>query len=329
MMILRNLAAALLCLGVAAAQEPVAGKAAPAAVAVVQAAKPYTVVAAYPLTTCVASGEELDADAVTFEAGGRTFKTCCDKCKAKVEKDPAPFAAKLDAAIVASQLPGYPLTTCPISKKPLGSMGDPIQHVFDGTLVQLCCKGCNKKAIAAAPAMAELVRDAAYAAQGKTYALKTCAVSDEKLGADAVDVMYGMRLVRLCCKDCIGELQKNPAAAMAKLDAAGQIKSDADDAKPAEPKKVAGEAKDLVPAAAIELTALKGKSGEGCGEACVSAVTGSCCSAGAASKPKATPKASECCDTATATPKAPAAPCCDTTAPKAPVAAPVAPKKID
>ena len=33
--------------------------------------------APYPLTKCVVSGEELGADAVTFTAGGTTFRTCC------------------------------------------------------------------------------------------------------------------------------------------------------------------------------------------------------------------------------------------------------------
>src|SRR5215510_4375733 len=54
----------------------------------------------YPLDTCVVSGEKLDADAVTFVVDGRTFKTCCAKCKPKVEKDPATFAKKLDEALV-------------------------------------------------------------------------------------------------------------------------------------------------------------------------------------------------------------------------------------
>ena len=56
----------------------------------------------YPLDTCIVSGEKLDDKAVTFTAGGNTFKTCCEKCQAKVEKDVATYQKKLEAATVAA-----------------------------------------------------------------------------------------------------------------------------------------------------------------------------------------------------------------------------------
>lgn len=190
-----------------AAQDPAAapGKAA------------YQSKALYPLTTCVVSGEVLGTDAVTFEAGGRTFRTCCPKCQPKVEKDPATFAKKLDEAIVKAQLPNYPLDTCVISGKKLGSMGDPVQLVLDGTLVQLCCGSCTKRATAKAGEMAQKVRDAAFAAQSKTYPLQECVVSGEKLGKDAVAVMFGTQLVRFCCEKCVAKFEKDPATFLAKL----------------------------------------------------------------------------------------------------------------
>jgi hypothetical protein len=172
---------------------------------------------AYPLSTCVVTGEELDAEAVTFEAGGRTFKTCCKKCVAKVEKDPATFAAKLDAAIVKGQSAHYPLTTCPVSGEKLGSMGESVQLVLDGTLVQLCCKKCSKKAMAEPAAMVQKVRDAAYAAQMKAYPLQTCIVSGKELGGDAVSAMFGNVLFRTCCARCVAKIEKDTAKFTARL----------------------------------------------------------------------------------------------------------------
>lgn len=171
----------------------------------------------YPFDTCIVSGEKLDATAVTFTVGGSTFKTCCDKCKAKVEKDPATYAKKLEAGIIAAQLGHYPLTKCAVAGTKLGDMGKPVQLVLEGTLVQLCCSHCQEKAVAKAPAMAAKVRDAAYEAQSKTYPLDTCIVGGEKLGKDAVSVMYGTTLVRFCCSNCIAKFEKSPAEFLAKL----------------------------------------------------------------------------------------------------------------
>jgi hypothetical protein len=35
----------------------------------------------------------------------------------------------------------YPLATCPITGKKLGSMGDPVIKVYDGREVRYCCSG--------------------------------------------------------------------------------------------------------------------------------------------------------------------------------------------
>ena len=47
-----------------------------------------------------------------------------------------------DAAVVAKQLPTYPLDTCVVAGGKLGSMGAPVNYVHEGRLVRLCCNGC-------------------------------------------------------------------------------------------------------------------------------------------------------------------------------------------
>ncbi len=39
----------------------------------------------------------------------------------------------------------YPIDTCVVSGKELGSMGDPVLVEHEGTTVQLCCKHCTPK----------------------------------------------------------------------------------------------------------------------------------------------------------------------------------------
>ncbi len=52
---------------------------------------------AYPLTTCVVSGEELGSmgDPVVLEHDGQEVRLCCQGCVATFKGDPAKFLAKL------------------------------------------------------------------------------------------------------------------------------------------------------------------------------------------------------------------------------------------
>ncbi len=56
-----------------------------------------TSAAAYPLTTCVVSGEELGSmgEPVVLVHEGTTVKFCCDKCLPKFNENPGAYLAKL------------------------------------------------------------------------------------------------------------------------------------------------------------------------------------------------------------------------------------------
>ena len=61
------------------------------------------------------------------------------------------------------------------------------------------------------------------AEKGKAYPLKTCVVSDEKLGGDMGDpyvFTHEGREVKLCCKSCLKDFKKDPAKYMKKIDEA-------------------------------------------------------------------------------------------------------------
>jgi uncharacterized membrane protein len=49
---------------------------------------------------------------------------------------------KDEAALIAQQLPGYPLKTCVVSGDELGNMGPAVNYLHDGRLVRFCCRGC-------------------------------------------------------------------------------------------------------------------------------------------------------------------------------------------
>jgi len=52
----------------------------------------------------------------------------------------------------------------------------------------------------------------------KPYTLTTCAVSGEKLGDEAYTFTHEGREIKLCCKDCLKDFNKNPAKYLKKVD---------------------------------------------------------------------------------------------------------------
>lgn len=56
----------------------------------------------------------------------------------------------------------------------------------------------------------------------KPYALETCLISGEKLGEMGKPVVldYQGQQIKLCCKDCKKQFEKDPAKAMAEYEAA-------------------------------------------------------------------------------------------------------------
>lgn len=173
---------------------------------------------AYPLRTCAVSGEKLGADAVDVVAGGRLVRVCCPKCVKAVRESPTKFADVVRAAVITAQKPTYPLAHCPVTGERLGEQAH--DHVVGTRLVRL----------ASAKVVAEFERDPArfqgkvdqgwIDAQKPAYRATTCPVSGRALGAGAVDHLYGTRLVRVCCDDCVRTFDASPAKFLALLEAA-------------------------------------------------------------------------------------------------------------
>ena len=118
----------------------------------------------------------------------------------------------------ADRLNVYPIDTCAVAKKKLGSMGDPIIKEVDGREYRLCCKGCNKRLDNNTEKVAASVDERIIADQKKTYPLTTCIVSGEPLDKDAVDFVVENTLLRTCCNNCASKVKARPAPYLKKLD---------------------------------------------------------------------------------------------------------------
>jgi len=176
----------------------------------------------YPLDSCVVSGEKFSADEppVNVVINGHLVRTCCRKCVREVKADPEHFIEKVKQAVIAQQKPLWPLTTCPVSGEHFGGeMGEPIDFVLGTRYVKMCCKDCIKEAKKDSAAFLKKLDAQLIPVLVKTYPRQTCPVSGEPLGemGPPIDMMYGHRLVRLCCKSCVKKFKKRPAALVAKI----------------------------------------------------------------------------------------------------------------
>ncbi|QDS92192.1 YHS domain protein [Roseimaritima multifibrata] len=125
---------------------------------------------------------------------------------------------QLVAAAIARQ------KICPVSGKPLGSMGDPLALDVNGQKLFVCCAGCVNavhsdptKYAAGRPQIT--VSTATQDDAAAIAAQKVCPVMDEPLGGmgTPVKMMVGEKTIFLCCKGCIKKVQAEPAKYVAML----------------------------------------------------------------------------------------------------------------
>jgi YHS domain-containing protein len=152
---------------------------------------------------------------VIYEHEGREIRFCCKGCISRFEKEPALYLEKMDKAIIAEGLEDYPLETCAVSGDTLGSMGEPLDLVYDNHLVRLCCAGCIKAFEEDPEKYMGMVQEAkeVKAAERtlKPYPLDTCLVSGAKLGSmgEPVTYVYEDQEIKFCCAGCIPAFEKD------------------------------------------------------------------------------------------------------------------------
>ena len=179
---------------------------------------------AYLLDNCPISGQKLGAmgEAIVKEYKGRKIRFCCQACVKPFEADLEKNLAKVDAALIQQQTPLYDVDTCIISGGKLDSMGGPVDHLHGNRLIRFCCKGCIEPFEKDAAKHLAKLDAAAIEKQKPAYPTDQCVVSGSKLGSmgEPIDYVLGNRLIRLCCKGCIAQVNKDPAKYLKGLDAA-------------------------------------------------------------------------------------------------------------
>jgi hypothetical protein len=194
-------------------------------------ALPTLVLASEPVNElCPFTGNPVNP-AVTDKVGEDTVAFCCGGCLNGFKKwDEArklayvaeQKAEKVQVETALAVTAPYLLDTCPITGKPLDSMGGVVIEVIDGREVRFCCAGCPPQFKADKEAKFKEIDAKMIAQQLPYYPLDTCVVSGDKLDSkgSAVDFIYGNRLFRTCCNDCKDEFLADPAKFVPELDEA-------------------------------------------------------------------------------------------------------------
>jgi len=133
----------------------------------------------------------------------------------------APDAQKAPAAAAATRAGDvYPFATCPISGKEIGTMGDAVVKVYDGREVRFCCDGCPPKFEKDLAGNFAKLDTKIVGEQAPIYPLKTSLVTGKDLPTDAVEFVYGNRLVRVGAAEEKAVFLKEAARFLAVLDKA-------------------------------------------------------------------------------------------------------------
>ncbi len=180
---------------------------------------------AYPLETCVVSGEKLGEGAVTVVLSGMKDKTldgtqmkfCCAKCETAFKADPAKYTAKLNEEIIKAA-GTYPLTSCLVmTDEKLDEKAKTV--VYHNHVYKLCCKKCVARFEKDPTKFAKAFDAQIVAAQKAGYKAKQCPVSGEPIKADSTDVVINNHLVRTCCEKCAAKAKADPKGTLAKVNA--------------------------------------------------------------------------------------------------------------
>ena len=145
---------------------------------------------------------------------------------AKAEDQKASKDAKAKPTKTAKAVKPYPLDVCLVSDEAFGGdMGEPYVLVENGQEIKLCCKSCLKDFKKDKKALMAKVAEASK--KVKPYTAKTCPVSGHEFGGDMGEPLvfvYKSQEIKLCCKDCLTDFNKDKDGILKKVAAAAEKK---------------------------------------------------------------------------------------------------------
>lgn len=191
---------------------------------------------AYYLSTCPLCGTLLGAagDAQEFTHAERHLRVCSPKCAQEFHTDPVGGLTRIDAVLIADQLPHYPLKTSLFDDHALPSQ--PMDFVWGNRLFRLADARERDRVLADPDAAFKRLDRAVIKAQRETYGMPNkCPVQGDILpNEQRIDIVVANRMIRVCCGRCVRVVKARPYQYLAMVEYANR-EADARRAEEREP----------------------------------------------------------------------------------------------
>ena len=166
---------------------------------------------------CPVMKKPLPANAKWTVVDGQIFYVCCPPCVDKIKADPKAYLMKLDALYEANTAASSDIDAvkasvqkiCPVSGKPLGSMGGPIKTKIGQEELYLCCEACAK---------GQVSREHWTTIHANfATAQKICPIMEKPLPANPKWTVVNGHIVYVCCPPCTKKIEADPNKYTAEL----------------------------------------------------------------------------------------------------------------
>jgi YHS domain-containing protein len=153
--------------------------------------------------------------------GGREVRFCCSQCSRLFGQGLVSSFAEVDRSIVADQEGIYPMRDSVVTGRQLPAR--PVEFVVGNRLVRVASSDEREAVMKGPSKFLDALSRAVARSQADGYGLSSCPVSGRPIGLPAppyLEAVVAGRLIRVCCPDCLANIDENPAKYIAVVDAA-------------------------------------------------------------------------------------------------------------
>lgn len=178
----------------------------------------------FPMSRCPLCDSHLGSrgEAVEIVHSGRQIRLCSDSCRLAFERDASIALVRIDAVLIADQMPHYPLKTSLLDARPLPER--PIDFIWGNRLFR-AVDAADRDRILANPVTAiRHLDEAVIQAQRPIYGMPdTCPVQGDILPNEArIDIVVANRMIRVCCGRCVAVVKARPYQYLAMVEYANR-----------------------------------------------------------------------------------------------------------
>lgn len=166
----------------------------------------------FPMSRCPLCDSYLGSrgEAVGIIHSGRQIRLCRDSCRLAFKGDPSKALARIDAVLIADQMPYYPLKMSLFEARPLPEC--PIDFIWGNRLFRAVDTVDRDRILANPEAAIRRLDQAVIVAQRPTYGMPDkCPVQGDILPNEArIDIVVANRMIRVCCGRCVKVVKDRP-----------------------------------------------------------------------------------------------------------------------